>query len=142
MYYWQPVAGMVWQVSDPMWTKVLWSLFGLGWVLVLISTFLTDHFDLFGLRQTWLHFAKKDYTPVKFTEQLFYSSIRHPMMLGLIIAFWATPMMTMSHLVFAIAMTGYIIIGIHYEEKGLSETIGDNYVEYQKRTSRVLPKVY
>lgn len=142
MYGWQPIEGIIWHVENPLWQQLLWGLFGLGWVLVLFSSFLTDHFDLFGLRQTWLYFVKKSYTPVKFTEQLLYRWIRHPMMLGILIAFWATPLMTVGHFVFTIGMSAYVLIGIYFEEKGLAESIGSKYVEYQQRTSKVLPKIY
>jgi len=142
MYYWQPMEGTVWQVQDLLAQQVLWVVFGLGWGLVLLSTFLTNHFDLFGLRQGWLHLQKQSYTSVVFTERLFYSSIRHPMMLGLLIAFWAAPVMTMGHLVFSLGMSFYIVVGIYFEEKGLTETIGAQYTEYQQRTSKVIPKIY
>jgi len=142
MFYWQPMEGTIWHVSHQLGQQVLWGLFGLGWALVLLSTFLTNHFDLFGLRQSWLYFLKQSYTKVKFTERLFYSSIRHPMMLGLLIAFWAIPVMSMGHLVFALGMTIYILVGIYFEEKGLVELIGPQYEEYQGRTSRVIPNIY
>ncbi|MDA0281092.1 MAG: hypothetical protein O3C29_11795 [Proteobacteria bacterium] len=109
---------------------------------MLISTFLTDHFDLFGLRQTWLHFIEKTYSSVGFTERLFYRWIRHPMMLGLLMAFWAVPSMSIGHLVFSVGMTVYTLLGIHFEEKGLAATFGADYVAYQQRTSRVIPKIY
>jgi protein-S-isoprenylcysteine O-methyltransferase Ste14 len=136
------VEGVVWQLENPLMVKMLWGLFAAGWVLVLVSTFLTDHFDLFGLRQSWLHFVKKTYTPVKFTEALFYRWIRHPMMLGMFIVFWATPVMTVSHFVFSAGMSIYILIGIYFEEKGLAKTIGQPYVEYQQRTAKILPKIF
>ena len=142
MYAWQPIEGIVWHVDNDMLIYSLWALFGLGWALVLIATFLTDHFDLFGLRQTWLHFIKKTYTSVGFTERLLYRWIRHPMMLGLLIAFWAVPTMNVGHLVFSIGMTVYTLFGIHYEEKGLSATLGADYIDYRQRTARVIPKVY
>lgn len=142
MYYWQPMEGIIWQVENPMAVIVLWGLFGLGWALIFLSTFLTDHFDLFGLRQSWLHFVKKTYSPVAFTEALFYRWIRHPMMLGLFIAFWSLPTMTVGHLVFSIGMSIYVLLGIHFEEKGLAREIGQTYVDYQQRTSKVIPKVY
>jgi protein-S-isoprenylcysteine O-methyltransferase Ste14 len=142
MCYWQPMEGIIWQVENPMAVNVLWGLFGLGWVLIFVSTFLTNHFDLFGLRQPWLHFVKKTYTPVVFTEVLFYRWIRHPMMLGLIIAFWSLPTMTVGHLVFSIGMSIYVLVGIHFEERGLAREIGQTYVDYQQRTSKVFPKVY
>jgi len=142
MFYWQPMDTLIWHVNDIFWQQVLWLLFGLGWVLVLVATFLTDHFDLFGLRQSWLYFVKKTYTPVVFTEYLFYRWIRHPMMLGLFLAFWATPIMTLGHLVFSIGMSIYVLLGIHYEEKGLAKAIGQPYQDYQQRTSKIIPKVY
>jgi protein-S-isoprenylcysteine O-methyltransferase Ste14 len=142
MYAWQPIEGTVWQVDNLIMTYVLWGVFGLGWTLVLISTFLTDHFDLFGLRQTWFHFIEKTYSSVGFTERLFYRWIRHPMMLGLLMAFWAVPSMTIGHLVFSVGMSVYTLLGIHFEEKGLAATLGTDYVAYQQRTSRVIPKIY
>lgn len=142
MYAWQPIDGVIWQVETPLAASLLWGVFGIGWVLVLLSTFLTDHFDLFGLRQTWLHLVKKTYTPVNFTESLLYQWIRHPMMLGLLLAFWAIPVMTAGHLVFSLGMTVYILMGIHFEEKGLAASIGADYTEYQKRTARIIPKIY
>ncbi len=142
MYYWQPMEGIIWQIDNLLGLQVLWSLFAIGWVLVLLASFLTDHFDLFGLRQTWLYFIKRSYTSVKFTEILLYRWIRHPMMLGLLIAFWAIPTMTLGHLVFSAGMSFYIIVGIYFEEKGLAKSIGSQYIDYQQRTSKVIPKLY
>lgn len=142
MYYWQPMEGIIWQVENQLMQQALWALFGLGWVLVLLASFLTDHFDLFGLRQTWLYFVKKSYTSVEFSERLIYRWIRHPMMLGLLIAFWSIPVMTVGHLVFSIGMTVYVLAGIYFEEKGLAKSLGLQYVEYQQRTSKVIPKLY
>lgn len=142
MFYWQPMDGIIWQVSNSLVQQVLWVFFALGWVLILVSTFLTDHFDLFGLRQGWLYFVKKTYTPVKFTEYLFYRWIRHPMMSGLLVAFWSLPTMTVGHLVFSIGMSLYVLVGIHFEEKSLAKDIGQSYQDYQQRTSKVIPKVY
>jgi len=142
MYYWQPMEGIIWQVENPMAVNVLWGLFAFGWVLIFAATFLTDHFDLFGLRQTWLYFVKKTYTDVTFAENLVYRWIRHPMMLGIMIAFWALPTMTVGHLVFSIGMSVYVLIGIYFEEKGLAKALGQTYVDYQERTSKIIPKVY
>ena len=142
MYHWQPIEGIVWQVQEPILQTGLWFLFALGWLLVIVSTFLTDHFDLFGLRQTWLHFVKKTYSPVSFTERFLYRWIRHPMMSGLFLAFWALPTMTLGHLVFSIGMSLYILIGLHFEEKGLVKSLGVPYEDYQKRTAKIIPKVY
>jgi len=142
MYYWQPMEGIIWQVQNPVAINVLWGLFGFGWLLIFGATFLTDHFDLFGLRQTWLYFVKKTYTDVTFAENLVYRWIRHPMMLGLLIAFWALPTMTVGHLVFSIGMSVYVLVGIYFEEKGLVKALGQTYVDYQKRTAKIFPKVY
>ncbi len=142
MYGWQPMSGLIWQVHNPFWQNVIWGLFGVGWIVAILSTFLTDHFDLFGLRQTWLYFVKKSYTPVNFTERLFYHWVRHPMMLGTLIAFWAIPVMTLGHLVFSLGMSVYVLVGIYFEEKSLVKSIGSDYVGYQKRTSKVIPGIY
>ena len=138
-YYWQPVNGVVWQVDNPALAAGIYAVFALGWLLVLISTFLTNHFDLFGLRQVYFHLTDTEYSHIPFTEMLFYKWIRHPMMLGLLIAFWSTPVMTASHLIFSVAMTIYILIGIQFEEKGLVSLLGDNYIQYQTRTSKLFP---
>jgi protein-S-isoprenylcysteine O-methyltransferase Ste14 len=142
MYGWQPMEGVIWEVNNPFWQIIIWVLFALGWIVATLSTFLTDHFDLFGLRQTWLYFVKKSYTSVKFTERLFYHWVRHPMMLGTLMAFWATPVMTLGHLVFSLGMTVYVLMGIYFEEKALAKSIGSVYVEYQKRTSKIIPGIY
>ncbi|MBT8140786.1 MAG: hypothetical protein HKN88_06205 [Gammaproteobacteria bacterium] len=139
IHFWQPMHGTLWSLENASW---IWVIFFTGWGLVFIATFLTDHFDLFGLRQTWLHYVKKSYTSVEFTERLFYKWIRHPMMLGLILAFWAIPIMTTGHLVFAIGMSVYILVGIHFEEKGLAKHLGIDYQDYQKRTARIFPKIF
>jgi len=142
MLFWEPMEGVIWQFESELAQQIIWGLFGFGWVLILVSTFLTDHFDLFGLRQGWLHFVKKTYTPVVFSQNIFYRWIRHPMMLGIVIAFWAIPVMTLGHLVFSIGMTVYVLIGIHFEEKGLAKHLGEDYTEYQKATKKIIPKVY
>lgn len=142
MHFWQPMDAVIWQVDNPLYQQILWSLFGIGWVMVLLSTFLTDHFDLFGLRQTWLYFVNKSYTSVNFTERFIYRWIRHPMMLGLFFAFWAIPTMTYGHLVFSLGMSVYILIGIYFEEKSLIAAVGPAYQEYQSRTARIIPKIY
>ena len=142
MLFWQPMEGIIWQVENELAQQVIWGLFGFGWVLVLLSTFLTDHFDLFGLRQGWLYFVKKTYTPVVFTKRFFYHWIRHPMMLGILIAFWSVPMMTLGHLVFSLGMTVYVVIGMYFEEKGLARELGETYTSYQQETKKIIPNVY
>ncbi len=139
MAFWQPVGGVIWQVDNTAGITLLYGLMAIGWLLVLVSTFLTDHFDLFGLRQVYLELIKRSYTAIPFTERLVYQWVRHPMMLGLLVAFWSIPAMSYGHLLFSTGMTLYIFIGIHYEERGLAETLGEEYVRYQQRTSAVFP---
>ena len=142
MVLWQPMSGEIWRIEEGALQVVVWGLFALGWTITLISTFLTDHFDLFGLRHSWLHFVEKTYTDVRFTERWIYSWIRHPMMLGLLISFWLVPVMTVGHLVFSIGMSLYIFIGIHFEERAMIKAVGESYGHYQKRTSKIIPKIY
>jgi len=110
--FWEPIGGVVWSVQDPIGKAVLHSLFGFGWALVLVATFLINHFDLFGLRQVWLYLVGKEYTHLKFGTPGFYKWVRHPLYVGWFFAFWATPTMTVAHLVFALLATGYILIAI------------------------------
>ncbi len=137
--FWRSVPGQLWQVENRFWVDALYLLCALGWLLVLIATFLTNHFDLFGLRQVYLNLARKAYTPVMFKEVLLYRWIRHPMMLGILIGIWALPTMSNSHLLFSFGMTVYIVIGIHFEEIGLQAQLGEPYRRYRQRTVRLLP---
>ncbi len=132
----------IWNVENTIGANCLWILSALGFLLVLLATLATfaiNHFDLFGLRQVFLYFKGKDYTEVKFKTSLFYKFIRHPIMLGFLIAFWATPQMSVGHLIFAIGTTGYIFIGIFFEERDLLNHLGENYRDYRKRTSMIFP---
>jgi protein-S-isoprenylcysteine O-methyltransferase Ste14 len=114
--------------------------FAVGMVIVLLSSFLIDHFDLFGLRQVWLHLRGKPYTQRAFVERSLYKSVRHPLMLGFLVAFWCAPTMTYSHLLFAAAMTAYILIGTSMEERDLIAQHGERYLDYRRRTSRFFPR--
>lgn len=137
--FWEPLPGVVWQIREPMLSTALYMLAAVGWLIVLISTFLTNHFDLFGLRQVWLNLLRRNYSAVAFKEHLFYRWVRHPMMLGLFIALWATPEMTVSHLLFSVGMSIYIVVGVHFEEAGLKKELGKPYQDYAARTGRFLP---
>ena len=138
-WQWRPLGGLVWQVDAPMARDVLWVLFALGWSVVLIGTFLISHFDLFGLRQVWLNWRRTPYTPPGFVTPLFYRVVRRPIMLGFIVAFWATPHMTLAHLIFAIATTAYILIALQLEEHDLAASIGEPYRDYQRRVHMLVP---
>jgi methanethiol S-methyltransferase len=117
----------------------MYFLFFLGWAILFISSFLINHFDLFGLRQTYLELKKKPYEPLDFKIIVFYKYVRHPLYFGGILGLWATPVMTMTHLVFAILLTAYFIIGAMLEEKDLSNEFGEQYLAYKKKTPMLIP---
>lgn len=138
-WQWRTIPDVVWEVSNVTGQYIIWAIFFLGWAIVLSSTFLINHFDLFGLRQVYLYQKGKDYTEVGFTERYFYKFVRHPIMLGFIIAFWATPRMTGGHLLFAAVTTIYIIVAIQVEERDIASMHGEKYEEYRKRVSMLVP---
>ncbi len=138
--FWQPIGVVVWSVSDPAAQIVLYSLFVFGWTLVLVSTFLINHFDLFGLRQVWLYFRGREYTPLAFRTPGPYRLMRHPLYVGWLIAFWATPVMTVAHLVFALMTTAYILIAIRLEERDLVDAHPE-YEAYRKTVPMLVPRV-
>jgi methanethiol S-methyltransferase len=137
--YWQPMPQVIWRVEGPFARVVSDGLFFFGWAIVLYSTFLINHFDLFGLRQVYLYFKNEPYTPHLFKMSSFYEYIRHPLMLGFVVVLWATPEMTVGHLLFAAGFTAYIFIGIRFEEKDLVRHHGNTYLDYRRRTSMILP---
>jgi protein-S-isoprenylcysteine O-methyltransferase Ste14 len=139
--HWQPLGGVIWNVTDPTGQKLLWGVFALGWLVVLVSTFLINHFDLFGLRQVWLYLIGKPYTALPFKTPLFYKHVRHPLYVGWFLAFWATPTMTVTHLVFAIATTAYILIAIRLEERDLL-AVHPEYAGYRERVPMLIPRPF
>ena len=138
-WLWQPLGGVVWSVEDPVGRAVLRALFAFGWTLVLVSTFLINHFDLFGLRQVWLFLRGKPYTQLKFGTPGPYRLVRHPLYVGWFFAFWMTPRMTYAHLLFAVATTAYILIAIQFEERDLVREHGSAYEEYRRRVPMLIP---
>ena len=138
-WQWQPITALVWDASGGVMEPVLWALFAFAWGLILISSFLINHFDLFGLRQVYLYLKGEPYTHLKFNTVGVYRYIRHPLMVGWMLAFWAMPVMTVGHLFFASMMTIYILATIPLEEKDLLHFLGEDYKNYQRQTSRYIP---
>jgi methanethiol S-methyltransferase len=135
-WQWRPLRGTVWNISSPPLVMLVQIIFFAGWAIVLVSTFLINHFDLFGLRQVYLYHK---YQPVEFRTRGFYRFVRHPLMTGFIIAFWATPKMTIGHLVFTLATTAYILIAIQIEERDLRSIHGEAYEDYRRKVSMLIP---
>jgi protein-S-isoprenylcysteine O-methyltransferase Ste14 len=139
MWQWQPIGGVIWSTNNEVLKNILLVLYITGWGIVFLSTFLINHFDLFGLRQTWLYFNHQPYTPLPFRVPLFYKFVRHPLYLGFLIAFWSTPVMTAAHFFFAVMTTGYILTAITFEEKDLVTHFGEKYVRYRNAVPRIIP---
>lgn len=139
-WQWRPMTGIVWKTENNTLTIVLWALFVLGWTIVFLSTFMINHFDLFGLKQVYENLRNTAPQPLSFTKKYFYGLVRHPLMLGFIIAFWATPVMTVGHLYFAIMTTVYILVAVKFlEEKDLSRQLGEPYQQYKKEVPMLIP---
>jgi protein-S-isoprenylcysteine O-methyltransferase Ste14 len=138
-WQWRALPGAVWELDNPTAQLASEALFWFGWLIALRSSFLIDHFDLFGLRQAYLYLRDEEHAPVRFKMPGLYQYVRHPLMLGFLIAFWATPVMTFGHFLFAIAMTTDILIGIHLEERDLMKLYGRAYQEYRRRVPMILP---
>ena len=139
-WQWRPIATPIWTVTDPTGATLLHALFGFGWTLVLVGTFLINHFELFGLSQVFARALNRPARAPEFKTPLFYRYVRHPIYLGFLFAFWATPAMTGGHLLFALATTGYIVIGIYFEERDLIAQFGEPYRRYRRRVGMLLPK--
>ncbi|HEX6638297.1 MAG TPA: isoprenylcysteine carboxylmethyltransferase family protein [Steroidobacteraceae bacterium] len=136
---WQPLGGEVWTVGDAAARGAIWGAFAFGWLLVLVSTFVINHFDLFGLRQVWLQLIGRKYTQLPFGTPWLYRYVRHPLYVGWFFAFWATPTMTVSHLVFALMASAYILVAIQFEERDLVAHFGDQYRDYRERVPMLIP---
>jgi len=138
---WQPLGGVVWHVDDPLGRALAWGVFGAGWLLVLVTTFLINHFDLFGLRQVWLQLRGMSCEPLRFATPWLYRRVRHPLYVGWLMAFWATPTMTLTHLVFAVALTAYILVAIRFEERDLIAEHGEAYRRYRAQVPMLVPRI-
>lgn len=140
--YWQPLDIVVWSVESPFLSGVLMALFGLGWTIVLVSSFLINHFDLFGLRQVWLYFRGKPYTHLSFGTPFLYKWVRHPLYFGLLLGFWAAPQMTVARLFLAVLWTAYVLYAISLEEKDLISVFEEKYRSYKQRVPMLLPSIF
>lgn len=138
--FWRPIPAILWNVSNPAAAYALWALFGLGWLIVLIATFLLNHFELFGLRQVWSHARGHEIPAPVFREPFFYKRMRHPIYSGFVLAFWATPVMSAGHLLLAAGMTIYILIAIRHEERDLVGLFGTTYQDYRRRAGMLIPR--
>jgi protein-S-isoprenylcysteine O-methyltransferase Ste14 len=139
---WQPIGGVIWSVPEGAARNLVIGLYAFGWLLLLYVTFLIDHFDLFGLKQVWRRLMGKDYVPPQFHQPTLYKLMRHPLYVAWLIIFWAAPVMTIAHLIFAVVTTIYIIVAIQFEERDLVTAHGDDYVEYRKRTPMLIPRFW
>lgn len=141
MWQWRPMPGVIWDFKIAVVRTLLYTISLGGWLLVLYATFVIDHFDLFGLRQTWLSFKNIEYKHPQFMARSVYRVIRHPIMAGFIIAFWAAPTMTVGRLLFAAVSTAYILVAIQLEERDLNRMLGDDYREYRRHTPMLVPSL-
>ncbi|HVY89439.1 MAG TPA: isoprenylcysteine carboxylmethyltransferase family protein [Hyphomonadaceae bacterium] len=138
---WQPIGGVVWEVTNPIARDFVIGFYLFGWLLLVYTTFLIDHFDLFGLTQVWRQLLNLEYRPPQFHTPNLYKAVRHPLYIGWLIIFWAAPVMTIAHLVFALMTTAYILIAIQFEERDLVAAFGEKYLAYRRRTGMLVPKL-
>jgi protein-S-isoprenylcysteine O-methyltransferase Ste14 len=139
-WYWQPIGGVVWATGNAAVRALLYTVFAAGWLLALASSFLINHFDLFGLRQVWLYYRGRPYTRLRFATPALYRIVRHPLYVGWLLVFWATPQMTVAHLVFAAGLTAYILAAIRWEERDLADAHPE-YTAYRRRVPMLLPRL-
>ncbi len=137
--WWQPIDGKVWELHTPWLRTLLWALFLFGWLFSVAASFVINHFELFGLQQVYYHLKQKAMPEIGFQEKLFYRFVRHPIQLGILIGLWATPTMSYGHLLLALLMTLYILVGITLEERDLSALFGESYEVYRRRVGMLLP---
>ena len=138
-YFWQPITALVWQVENPLAAAALHTSYFVGWALVFGSSFIINHFDLFGLKQVFEHAIDRRPTPPSFVVRSLYRLVRHPLMLGFLIVMWSAPTMTLGHLLFSLGTTAYIFVGLRFEERDLANDLGDQYRRYQENVPMVIP---
>jgi methanethiol S-methyltransferase len=139
--FWRPMPAEIWNIGDSAGAGLMWALFGLGWLIVLLSTFLISHFELFGLSQAYANLRCRTLPEPQFRQPFFYKMVRHPLYAGFFLAFWATPQMTAGHLLLAAGMSTYMLIAIRYEERDLVHLFGDDYEEYRRNVGMLTPRM-
>jgi protein-S-isoprenylcysteine O-methyltransferase Ste14 len=142
IWQWRPLPGVIWQVESAVGQTLIWTVFWSGWVIALIATFLINHFELTGLQQVFAHLRGRPAQPLAFRTPFLYKVVRHPMQLGVLLAVWATPRLTVGHLVFALGMTIYIVIGLYFEERDLVRHFGQEYEAYRAATPQLIPRLW
>lgn len=140
-HFWHPISGDVWRIDNPVGAGILWALFAAGWLIVLTSTFLINHFELFGLQQVWLNARGRQPAAPIFRTPFFYRFVRHPLYSGFFLAFWATPHMTYGHLLLAAGMSVYMLVAISHEERDLVGYFGEDYEQYRQKVGKLFPNV-
>lgn len=140
IFFWQPMGGIIWQFEDPILVGGIYAVFGIGWGILFLASFQLNHFNLFGLRQVWLHFRGQEYTHLPFQTPWLYSYMRHPLYVGLLIGLWAAPTMTVTHLTLALACTLYVKVGSHYEEQDLKDHLPE-YSQYREEVPAFIPGI-
>jgi methanethiol S-methyltransferase len=140
--YWEPIGGVVWSVPEGAARTAVIGLYAFGWLLLLYTTFLIDHFDLFGLAQVWRNLVGSSYRAPQFRTPSLYRVVRHPLYVGWLVIFWAAPTMTVAHLVFAVMTTAYILIAIRFEERDLIDAHGSDYVAWRRSTPMLVPRFW
>ena len=138
--FWRPIEGTLWSVTNPILQMVLWVLFGLGWGIVLLSTFLLNHFELFGLQQAWFNLQRRQAEPHQLRQPMLYKWVAHPLYAGFFLAFWATPHMSYGHLLLSVGMSVYMLIAIRYEERDLTNYYGEDYTAYRRTVGMIFPR--
>jgi methanethiol S-methyltransferase len=141
MVFWQPLPAVLWDITHPAGRAAAWALFAGGWLMVPAVSLMINHFDLFGMRQVWLHLQQRDGEPLPFRTPMLYAHVRHPLYIGWALAFWATPTMTAGHALFAATLTLYMVLATFVEERDLVGHFGETYRDYQRRVPRFLPRI-